>query len=157
MSLHSRPCRRFDRLRVLPSSLLTLPAKIYPGLYQITAVGTARSALVSSAPVQIDVERQDSPLSLVTNPVFLTFLSAGSTMPINVFGIFADGKLSISHSTLTTYLSNDTRVVTVAPSGTGGGFVTAVGPGQTTVLVQYGSASATFAVTVRQPRASGPR
>jgi hypothetical protein len=120
---------------------------------QIEAVGYVASGVVASAPVQIDVERQDSPKYIFTDPAFLTFLSIGDKLRIDVQGIYPSfGPLSVTNSTLTTYLSNNTQVVTVAPNG----FVTAVGPGQTTVLVQHGSLSTTFEVTVAQPRVSGP-
>jgi len=124
---------------------LTLLTNIPPGLYQITAVGSTSGGLVASAPIEIDVERQDTPKYLITNPTFLTFLSPGAELPINVMGMYpTGGSLPLTNSTYTTYLSNDTQVATVAPNG----FVTAVGPGKTTVLVRYGSLSTTFEVTV---------
>ncbi len=132
---------------------LTLPTNIPPGLYHITAVGATSGGLVASAPIEIDVERQDTPKYLITDPDFLTLLSPGAKLPINVMGIYpTGGSLPLSKSTYTTYLSNDSQVVTVAPNG----FVTAMGPGKTTVLIRYGSLSTTFEVTVEQPRPKRP-
>src|SRR5208337_3342184 len=68
---------------------LTLPTNIPPGLYQITAVGAAAAELAASAPVQIDVERQDTPRYLVARPTFLTLLSIGDKMPFDILGMFA--------------------------------------------------------------------
>jgi sugar lactone lactonase YvrE len=108
---------------------------------------------VESTPIQIDVERQDSPVSLTANPTFLTFLSIGSTLRINVLGTFADGStLSITNSSQTLYFAANSSVVTVAPNG----YVTAVGPGQSSVTARYGSISTTLGVTVAQPLPSGP-
>ncbi len=132
---------------------LTLPTNISPGLYQIGAVGATSSVDVESDPIQIDVERQDAPVSLSSDPTFLTFLSIGGTLPIDVLGTFADGStLSIAHSTLAQYFSCNAAVNTVAPNG----LVTAVGPGQSCVTVRYGGISTTFGVTVAQPPPSGP-
>jgi hypothetical protein len=131
---------------------LTLPTNISPGLYQIGAVGLAPTGLAESSPLQIDVERQDAPVSLTVNPGIMTF-SVGDTRSIDLRGTFADGaKLWISHSTLPKYFSCYAAVITVAPNG----LVTAVGPGQSCVTVRYGRISTTFQVIVAQPPPSGP-
>jgi hypothetical protein len=138
---------------------LTLPTNVIPGVYQITAIGFAPSGYVQSAPVQVDVERQDVPVSISVKPTFQTIGVIGSNHPINVQGTFADGTtLSLTHSSLTNYISDDTSVVTVASNG----LMTAVGPGFTTVIVQYGVLGqpswtvTTFQVTVPPPPPSGP-
>lgn len=133
--------------------ILTLPTNIPPGLYRISAIGSNASGPVASAPIQIDVERQDAPVSLAANPTSLAFLSNGDTLSIDVEGTFADGStLSITNSSQTLYFAANSSVVTVAPNG----YVTAVGPGQSSVTARYGSISTTLGVTVAQPPPSGP-
>jgi len=139
---------------------LALPTNIPPGLYQMGAVGSTASSDVESPSVQIDVERQDAPVSLSVKPTFVTIPSIGSNQPINVQGTFADGStLSLTNSSLITYSSDTPAVVTVAS----GGVMTAVGPGSATVAIQYGVlgqlswAATTIQVTVPQAPPSGPR
>ena len=139
--------------------VLTLPTNIPPGRYQLTAFGIAGSSDVASAPVQIDVERQDAPVSISVQPTFVTIGTIGSPQPISVQGTFSDGSvLSLKNSSLVTYYSENTSVVTVAP----GGWMTAVGAGNAGVSVQYGTlgqpgwTATTFQVTVPPPPPTGP-
>jgi hypothetical protein len=83
---------------------LTLPTNIPPGPYIIAAAGATASGDVEAAPVQVDVERQDAPISLTIQPTFLQLESIGDQLPISVWGTYADGtKLFLSNSLQTTY------------------------------------------------------
>ncbi len=104
-------------------------------MYNLTAVGTNAAGAVNSLPVAIDVERQYVPVGIAAGPTTLYLGSIGDRFPLQVIGSFSDGStLDVSHSTQMTYTSNNTQVVTVDTSG----MVTAVGPGQTTILVRAG-------------------
>lgn len=138
---------------------LTLPTNITPGIYNIGAMGFTSSSDVEAAPAQVDVERQDAPVSLSAKPTFVTISSIGSSQPSNVLGTFADGStLSLKNSTLITYTSDTPSVVTIAANGV----MTAVGPGYATITIQYGVigqpgwTATTFQVTVPPPPPSGP-
>ncbi len=138
---------------------LTLPTNITPGIYNIGAMGFTSSSDVEAAPAQVDVERQDAPVSLSAKPTFVTISSIGSSQPSNVLGTFADGStLSLKNSTLITYTSDTPSVVTIAANGV----MTTVGPGYATITIQYGVigqpgwTATTFQVTVPPPPPSGP-
>lgn len=135
---------------------LTLPTTIPPGLYTLTAVGMNASGDVESAPVAIDVEPKFVPTGIVANPPWLNLVAIGDQYPIRVIGTFVDGStLDVTGSSRTVFSSNNTQVATVSSSG----MITAVGPGQTGILVQAGiSPSYTYSavmVTVPQPPPSG--
>ncbi|HVO63908.1 MAG TPA: IPT/TIG domain-containing protein [Terriglobales bacterium] len=135
---------------------LTLPNNITPGLYQIGAMGSANNAVIEAAPIQIDVERSDPPVYLLVKPKTMTFHSIGDKLPIDVQGFFADGTtLWVTNSSQLSCVSNNTQIVTTT-TGLGPCLVTAVGPGKTSVVLRAGSASFTLAVTVPQPRYTGP-
>ena len=79
---------------------LMLPTNIDPGIYSIGAVGFTPSSDVEAAPVQVDVERVDTPISMSVNPAIMTF-STGDTRIIDVQGTFSDGStLRLTNSTL---------------------------------------------------------
>jgi hypothetical protein len=106
---------------------------------------------VFAAPIHVDIERQDTPKYLVARPDSIVLLAIGDTMPINVLGVYpTGGALPFSHSTRTTYTSNNTQIVTVDSQG----IVTAVAVGETTVLIRYGSLSTTIDVSI-EPRPTG--
>ena len=130
-----------------------------PGVYQIGAVGSNSSGDVESAPVLIDVEREDAPVSVTVNPANFQLFGVGSQLPLQIFGKYGDGaRLFLSNSTLTQLVSSDTAVATVngaTSSGPNIATITAAGLGQTTITVgAYAqgattpSASATIRVTV---------
>lgn len=138
---------------------LTLPTNINPGIYTIGAMGFTSSSDVEASPVQIDVERQDAPTSLISTPTFVTINGIGTTQPSNVQGVFSDGStLSLKNSSLISYRSDSPSVVTVASNG----MMTTVGPGYATIWIQYGTlgtaafTATTFQVTVPPPPPSGP-
>ena len=88
------------------SSSVTVPAQTDPGLHTLTALGsTGSGSLVPSAPVVLDVERPDSPVS-VRPPIPAVELQVGGGFGIQVVGTYADGSTAyLSKSTLTTYSS----------------------------------------------------
>jgi len=138
---------------------MRLPTNMTPGVYQIGAVGSNSSGDVESAPVLIDVEREDAPVSVTVNPANFQLFGVGSQLPLQIFGKYGDGaRLFLSNSTLTQLVSSDTAVATVngaTSSGPNIATITAAGLGQTTITVgAYAqgattpSASATIRVTV---------
>jgi hypothetical protein len=137
---------------------LTLPMTIPPGTYHLTAQGSNSSGGVQSDPVPIDIERPDDPVQLWAEPLSLNFKEVGAQRGIIVYGTFADGtKLIISSSSKTFYVSDNTQVATVTGNGLGFGLVTAVAPGQGSIIVQSGpSLSFPVVVTVAQPAPTGP-
>ncbi len=127
---------------------LVLPMNVPPGWYEIRAVGSTGTGPIVAV-VTVDVEREDTPTSLVLSPDSWSFRSPEGRLRIDVAGIFpGSGALSLSRSTLTSYISNDPSVVTVSSDG----FVRAIGPGQTTILIRYESLSVTLPITVGKPK-----
>jgi hypothetical protein len=137
---------------------LTLPMTIPPRTYQLTAVGSNSGGIVASDPIAIDIERPDDPVKLWAEPLLLSFKGVGAQRGIIVYGTFADGTgLIISESSKTLYLSDNTQVATVAATGLGSGLVTAVAPGQGSIIIQSGpSLYFPVSVTVDQPAPTGP-
>jgi hypothetical protein len=142
---------------------MILPANVPPGLYQMGAIGVGPSGDVESAPVLIDIERPDAPVSITVNLTYLRLQGIGSQMPIHVFGTYADGtNLYLSNSTQTGLVSQSTRIATVSgasSSGPGIATVTAAGVGGTSITVstyatgsKTPSATATINVVVMVPR-----
>lgn len=136
--------------------LQAIPTTIRPGVYHLTAIGANSTGDVESDPVAIDVERQFFPNSIVTAPSVLSFTAIGNRLPIQVTGTFSDGtKLDVTRSRQMVFTSNNTQIATVSSSG----IVTAVGPGQTSILVQAGSISfptyTAVLVSVPQPAPTG--
>jgi hypothetical protein len=85
---------------------LTLPTNIPPGYYSISAIGATASGDVEAAPVSVDIERQDAPVSITAQPLVMNFQAVGQQVPINVWGTYADGtQLFISNSPQTHYTS----------------------------------------------------
>jgi Dockerin type I domain len=124
---------------------LTIPANTPPGSYAVTAVAlSSAKALVSSVPVNVIVERADSPTALSVYPPAADLGAIGSTLPLTILGTFPGGlKVDVTQSNLLTASSENTRVAVVQHST-----VTAVGAGQTNIDVQYGSITAKLPITV---------
>ena len=135
---------------------LRLPTNMAPGVYQIGAVGSNSSGDVESAPVLIDVERQDAPISITAAPANAQLFGVGSQQPLQIFGMYADGtKLFLSNSTLTQLVSSDTAVATVSGATSSNpniATITAAGLGQTTITVSayaHGATTPTASATIR--------
>jgi hypothetical protein len=93
----------------------------------------ATSEPVFSAPVEIQVERDDLPLALRV-PSLRAFNSAGSPLPLPVEAQFADGsQLDVTHSIKTTFESRNPAIAIVDEQRR----LVALGPGETTVLIGY--------------------
>jgi hypothetical protein len=123
--------------------LLTIPANIRPGSYKITALGVSGKQPINSAPIALRVEFQTNPVGIDVGPPVLYLNHVGDEFPIDVKGLFPDGSsLDISQSTYVIYTTKDPTVATVSRDGR----VTAVGAGQTVIMVQAG---------IKQPRSFG--
>ena len=108
----------------------TIPSQVTPGLTTIGALGLSASGPVTTE-IQVDIERPDSPQTITTDTSQLE-LAVGDSVPVQVFGTYADGTmLRLTNSTQTTYLSQAPSVAGVSPYG----IVTAVAPGSTQIIV----------------------
>jgi hypothetical protein len=115
---------------------LTLPTNIPPGYYNIGAIGATASGDVEAAPVMVDIERQDAPVSITAQPLVMNLQAVGQQAPISVWGTYADGtQLFISNSPQTHYKSANTQIATVGATGYYNGSVTSAGIGQTSITV----------------------
>jgi hypothetical protein len=113
---------------------ITIPARIRPGLYYLTAEGaSASSAVPSSERVAIDVERPDSP-QRVWVPVWPRTLSAGGQSVVRIFGTYGNGEnVDLGRSTQTTYETYPPGIVSVTKEG----MVTGLDAGTTRVVVRH--------------------
>jgi hypothetical protein len=122
----------------------TVPVGSRPGLAAITAMGSTAAGEIDSLPVTIAIERSDSPQSITTDSSQLE-LRIGDQMTISVAGTYEDGSIvDLSHSTQTKYEPVIAGVVSV----TADGFVTALAPGSTTIVVRHRDRQRTVKVTV---------
>ena len=124
---------------------LTIPRAIV-GLKNLTAFGvTGPEQVITSAPVQVDVEPSAQATSLASAIQQIQFGFVGDQFPLNVTATFADGsKLNVTRSTQVMFSSVDATVATVDSTG----LVTATGAGTTTVGATYRGQSAIVQVTV---------
>ena len=123
-----------------------IAATVTPGRYQLGAVGAVTPGQpVYSAPISIDVERPDNPVSLHAQSS-ITVVPVGKTdRLIQTVGTFSDGlQIDLTNSTLTTYATNAPAVATVDTTGT----VTAVSPGTANITITNGNASTLVQVVV---------
>lgn len=115
---------------------IPIPPDADSGLITISADGLTQSGQsVTSAPIQIDIERPDLPASLSTfqsSSVGLETL--GETDRLIVLARFVDGStVDVTHSTLVSYGTSNAAVAAVDESG----MVTAVSPGSAMISVTY--------------------
>jgi hypothetical protein len=124
---------------------LTIPQAVV-GLKNLTAFGvTGPEQVVTSAPVQIDVELSAQATSLTASLQQVQFGFAGDQFPLDVTATFADGSQSdVTQSTQVTFASADSKVATVDSTG----LVTATGAGTTQISIKYGGQSTSVQVTV---------
>ncbi len=150
---------RFPDLRAGSSPnqfLQVIPTTLTPGIYHLTAIGVTSKSDVESDPVAIDVEPRLFPIAIAAKSPLLAFGEIGNRLSIQVTGTFTDGsELDLTHSTQTIYKSNDPHVATVNSAG----IVTAMGPGETSILLKAGSTSSpvygAVLIHVAQPPPSG--
>lgn len=125
---------------------LPIPLNVPPRRYTITADGTIKPGEgAHSEPVEILVERSDSPLSLTVQPSTLSFRSVGDEVPLDVIGQFIDFELAhLNESRYVLYTSDDPSVATVTKDG----HVKSIGQGAAKITVSYRDKSAVIAATV---------
>ncbi len=114
-----------------------IPIGIRPDKYPITACGFAFSEgqLVNSDPIDILVERADSPISITVYPVVADF-SMEQKRYLQVTGVYADKTTAdLTQSSRIKYVSSAPSVATVSPQG----IVTPVAPGTGKITVTYGN------------------
>jgi hypothetical protein len=112
---------------------ITIPSKIRPGPYTLVAEGTSvSSAVPSSDPVSIDVERMDTPLSIAAGPALQ--LAIGEHSNVRVDGTYSDGSVvDLSRSTQTTYDTDPAGIVSVTKEG----LVTGLAGGSTSIVIHH--------------------
>jgi Bacterial Ig-like domain (group 2) len=123
-----------------------VPAKIAMGKYQFTADGTTASGqAVEAAPVLIDIERPEFPVSLKINLAKLIFQTVGQAVPLSVFATFSDGTVvDVSESSYLTFVSSNPHVATVDARGV----VTAVASGSGSITATYTSSKRSAGATL---------
>lgn len=127
---------------------ITIPTKIRPGPYSLVAEGSSvSSAVPSSDPVSIDVERTDTPQSIAAGPVLE--LAIGEHSPVRVDGTYTDGSVvDLSRSTQTTYDTDPAGIVSVTKEG----LVTGLAGGSTTIVIHHQNYLTVIKVVVRSGR-----
>ena len=130
---------------------VTIPPDARPRRYNLTADGTTEPGHgASSDPVEILVERSDSPLSLRAEPSVLYFENVGELCPVAAVGKFVDADwVDLRESSYVRYISDNPRVATVTRDG----LVTAAGPGTARITIQYNGKPTVVPVIVRAPPA----
>ncbi|MFI5127164.1 MAG: hypothetical protein ACHQJX_10085 [Candidatus Acidiferrales bacterium] len=105
------------------------------GPQPIFAVGAASGRrVVESAPVTLDVEKPDLPVSLTAQMPTLFFKSVGEILPLIMLAKFPDGSIfEVNESTNFSFASSDPGVATVD----GHGVVTSSGPGNASIFTTY--------------------
>jgi hypothetical protein len=144
----------FETLTAPPYEFrVRIPLDIEPGTRRFNACGIIRPGIFNdSDSVTIDIERPDTPRKLSTDLAGLYSDYVGETIwPLSVTGTFPDGtQLSIYHSTLLAYASDNPVVATVATNG----IVTTVGVGSAHIVITYAGNTDTaihIPVTVAEP------
>lgn len=124
---------------------IQIPSKIDPGRYLLTADGaTAPGQGTMSDPIEIVVERPDSPVRLRVEPSILD-LSLSQKGYLRVVGEFADGMTTdLTKSSRVAFASTTPTVATVQAQG----IVTALAPGSAKVIVTCETARVEVQVTV---------
>jgi hypothetical protein len=114
---------------------ITIPPDADCQIYTLTADGLTQSGQsVSSAPIQIDIERPDFPAALSASDSSLNLESQGEQTHLVVLAGFLDGsQIDVTQSTLVSYVSSNAAIATVDSSGT----VTAMAAGSASITVTY--------------------
>jgi Bacterial Ig-like domain (group 2) len=129
---------------------ITIPTKITPGLYALTAEGRSpHSELQTSQPISIDVERPDSPQSITTDLSRLE-LAVGDQSDIAVIGTYGDGStVELTKSTQTKYTTARPGVVSVSSDG----LVTGLAVGSTEIVINHkGNKAEVRVIVTRGPK-----
>ncbi|MFB3778513.1 MAG: Ig-like domain-containing protein [Bryobacteraceae bacterium] len=127
---------------------ISIPTDIKPGRYAVTASGAISPGQgVESEPIEVIVERADSPTQLRIEPSTLS-LFIGERAPLRVIGVYSDGATTdLNESTLTTFESDTPGVATVNQYG----IVSGVAPGSAGITITNGNASGWVQATVADP------
>jgi hypothetical protein len=108
---------------------------------------------VFSQSVVVDVENPTPLTGLDVTPPRINFRHVGDRVNLTAIGTFGDGTESdITHSSNTSYQTNDATVATVGTDGV----VTATGIGTTGILVKYGGQLVPVPVSVTETFAGKP-
>jgi len=115
-------------------------------VYTLTADGLTQSGQsVSSAPIQIDIERPDVPATLSASDSSINLESQGEQTHLIIVARFLDGaEIDVTNSTLISYASSNSAIATVDPSGT----VTAATAGTTSIKVTYTLGSQNLPISI---------
>ena len=115
---------------------ITIPSEIGLRRYTLTAMGrTAAGEFAESAPINIDVERPDMPVSRSqVNGDSQIFEAPGQPGRLLTLATFADGQVvDVSESSHLTFESTDKKIVTVDEAGA----ATSVATGTAAIIVSY--------------------
>jgi hypothetical protein len=123
---------------------LSVPATVTPGIYYLSAVGGSQGNLVFANRITIQVERSDVPTSIRSVPQGISFDEIGDSVPLQIYGEFANGEVDVTYSSYMSYTSGNEQIANV---GTGGA-VSAVGAGCTSVTAAYRGVSASIPVII---------
>ena len=154
--LGENPLGVSDMATSLPAQFsIVIPSELGCRRYMLTAMGvTTAGESVESAPVSIDVERPDTPVSLSPQFTTLTMEAQGQTVQMTLLATFSDGRvLPVSESSYVSYESTNTAIATVDRFGT----TTAVAPGTASIRITYanpngGSVQRSVPVTLLAPQ-----
>jgi len=115
-------------------------------VYSLSADGlTQAGQSVTSAPIQIDVERPDLPTSLSATDSGVSLETQGGQSHLRILASFLDGsQIDVTQSTLISYASSNPGTATVDSSGT----VTAVAAGSSTLTVTYTLGSQSIQISI---------
>jgi hypothetical protein len=125
---------------------IAIPSDADCRVYRLTADGVSTSGQgVTSASIQIDVERSDVPVFLSASDSGLVLESQGEQSHLVILADFSDGStVDVTNSTLVSYASSNTAVATVDASGT----VTAQASGNAVINATYTVGANTLQVSI---------
>jgi Dockerin type I domain len=123
---------------------LAIPTDTPPGSYAIAAFASdSTGAVVTSAPVTVNVERTGVPTALSILPTAAIFKSIGDTLHWRALATFSGKPIDVTNSSQLVVTSENPNVATAH-----NGLFLAVGAGKTNIDVTYGSKTQKIAVTV---------
>ncbi len=126
---------------------ITIPTTAGPGKYNLRAYGDSPSHqdLLKSPLINLVAEKSESITSLNVEPTIIEFGFAGAQTPLIVSGTFSDGQtFDLRESTKLSCTSQDSTVVKVERECR----LTAVGTGNTNIVVSYGDKAMRVPVSV---------
>jgi Bacterial Ig-like domain (group 2) len=98
---------------------LSIPNDIDLGRYKIVANGSTKSyGVIESKPVELDVERADKPVKIITDPGGPLILRPGGKLVLDVGGTYKDGSYLILNDTGDVQFSSENPdIATIKQSG----------------------------------------